>query len=140
MNIKGVYPMIPTHSQLSIGDKSESKNYTNLNFTGNIKQTNNDLQFVITMNIDIDLVVDKQIRHIKTVHQFEVMLGEHNIKFTSDNDYWDVASLVQISIAQARVFLLQELQRLQLPILLIPIDPLQRIYQFVKEGNYSLWN
>lgn len=140
MNIIGVKPMIPTHSGLTIQGTTTGANHSHLKFQSTIKQITDDLHFIITMNIDIDVAVNKQTGTLNTVHQFEAVLAEHNIKFTSDKDYWDMASFIQIAIAQTRVFLMQELQRLNLQILLIPIDPLGRTYQLIKEGNYAMWN
>jgi len=70
----------------------------------------------------------------------EVKLGERNIKFTTENDFWDMAMIILASISHARVILMQEAEKNQLQTKLLRLDPLQNIYEQVKSGYFALWN
>jgi len=140
MNIKGIAPVSITHKPIRIIDADTDLGNFTLQVAGTIKEIDHHFNFTITFVVSIEIYIHDKRISFEAESRYEVKLGERNVKFTSDNDFWDVASLIQVSISHARVLLMQELITHNIQLDLLRIDSLPDIYQKIKEGYFSLWN
>jgi hypothetical protein len=140
MNIQGLAPLSATHNDIRITDITTNEDNFTLSSGGTIREIDRNLNFIITIFVNIEINETGKNILLETEHKYEVKLGERNIKFTSESDFWDMASLMQVSISHARIFLMQQLNKHSIEKKLLRLDPLQNIYEQVKNGYFALWN
>lgn len=140
MNIIKAKPLTPSHKGITFETKKSARYTLTLSVSGKIREIDDNLTFISTIFITPEIWLTDRSVILETEHQFQLVLGERNIKFANEHDYWNVADMIQASISQARIFLMQEADKHQLKLELLPFQPIQSIYKLVKEGNYSLWN
>ena len=139
MKIEKLMPMPAIVGQVTIAPKISMQQSLKIDYSGDIKQVDTN-KFIISIIINLSAYSKDRFLFMPTTHQFEVALEEVDIKLKGDRDYWAMADIVQMSIAQARILLMQEMQKRAMPVKLIPFEPIQAIYEKVKNGYFSLWN
>lgn len=140
MDIKNLRPLPAINKGIVFGIGKSAKYDISLDCSSNIEQITDDLHFIIYVYITPKILLPDKSVSLETQHLFEAILGSQDIKLKTENDFWTMADIFQVSVSQARVFLMQESDKHSLKLDLLPMQPVSTYYQQIKDGHFSLWN
>ncbi|MGN8070537.1 hypothetical protein [Mucilaginibacter sp. 22184] len=140
MNVISLEPLIPTSKNIAIINGIPSQQQINLVCNGDIKQIDEQLNFLITVNITIEIPEPHRLLRLETQHTFKIKLSTKDVSIKTENDVWVMTDLTVVSMAQARLLLMQAYQKNSIQSKVLPIEPIGKVFHQIKEGHFALWN